>query len=151
MGAKSGILVFAMVLFDLNEKGIMSESDQQITLLSETDRFGTILFANEAFSQVSKFSSAELINKPHNIIRHPDMPKELFKSLWDTIQGGEVFRGVIKNKAKDDSPYWVNATIMPFKDRQGDIIKFVAVRYLIPDEKLAQELFKEQMKSKSFR
>jgi PAS domain S-box-containing protein len=128
------------------ETGIWT--NQQVTLLSETDRFGTILFANEAFSKISKFSPAELIHKPHNIIRHPDMPKELFKCLWDTIQRGDVFRGVIKNLAKDGSPYWVNATIMPFKERGGEISKYVGVRYLIPDEKVAQSLFDEQMKER---
>jgi len=127
------------------------KNSQQTTLLSETDRFGTILFANEAFSRVSKYSPSELIDKPHNIIRHPDMPKQLFKSLWDTIQGGEVFRGVIKNQAKDGSHYWVNATIMPYKDRDGNISRFVGVRYLIPDEKIAQRLFEEQMRSRNFR
>lgn len=133
------------------ENGMKGWSSQQATLLSETDKFGTILFANEAFCQVSKFSSAELIRQPHNIIRHPDMPKQLFKSLWETIQSGEVFRGVIKNKAKDGSPYWVNATIMPYKDRNGKIIRYVGVRYLITDEKLAQGLFDEQMKLRNLR
>lgn len=122
-------------------------SSDQITLLSETDRFGTILFANEAFCEISKYQRSELVGKPHSIIRHPDMPKHLFKYLWDTIQNGGVFRGVIKNKAKDGSPYWVNATIMPFTEHDGKIFKYVGVRYLLIDEKGAQKLFDEQMKS----
>lgn len=124
----------------------MSVGEKQITLLSETDTFGTILFANEAFCEVSKYSNSELVGKSHNLIRHPDMPKLLFKCLWDTIQSGDVFRGVIKNKAKDGSAYWVNATIMPFKDQDEKIFRYVGVRYLITDEKLAQVLFDEQMK-----
>lgn len=119
----------------------------QLTLFSETDIFGTIVFANDAFCTVSKYTLAELIGKPHNIIRHPDMPKELFKLLWSTIKMGEVFRGVIKNKAKDGSHYWVNATLMAITDQKNQISKFLGARHLLSDDKLAIELFEQQMKS----
>ena len=88
-------------------------TEEQITLFSETDNHGTILRVNDAFCEVSKYSRDELIGKSHNIIRHPDMPKRLFEDLWRTIQSGDIFRGVIKNRARDNSHYWVNATIMP--------------------------------------
>lgn len=66
----------------------------------------TILFANETFCIVSKYSHDELIGKSHNIILHPDMPTQLFNLLWNTIRKGDTFRAVIKNRAKDDSHYW---------------------------------------------
>jgi PAS domain S-box-containing protein len=121
-------------------------TERRVTLFSETDLDGTILFANDAFCNVSKYQRDELLNKPHNIIRHPDMPKQLFELLWRTIRNGEVFRGVIKNKASDDSHYWVNATIMPFKDNNEKIVKYVSVRHLISDEKAARELYEAQVK-----
>jgi PAS domain S-box-containing protein len=120
--------------------------ERQVPLFSETDIFGVIIFANDAFCRASKYTLEELIGKPHNIIRHPDMPKQLFKLLWSTIEKGEVFRGVIKNKAKDGSHYWVNATLMPIADQNKKIIKFIGARHLLSDEKLAEELFEQQMK-----
>src|SRR4051812_17659121 len=89
----------------------------QITLLSETDPQGIIIFVNDAFCDVAKYSRVELIGKPHNIIRHPDMPKSLFAHIWATILGGNIFKGVIKNKAGDGSAYWVNARIMAIRDQ----------------------------------
>lgn len=118
----------------------------QITLLSETDIHGTIIFANDEFCRVSKYSRPDLIGKPHNIIRHPDMPKELFYKLWSTIVKGNVFKGIIKNRAGDGSHYWVNATIIGVRDQRNAISKFVAVRHLIESEKVAKELFDAQMK-----
>jgi PAS domain S-box-containing protein len=115
--------------------------------MSETDANGTIIFANEAFCRISKYSLDQLIGKPHSIIRHPDMPSQLFTLLWSTIKAGEVFRGIIKNKAKDGSHYWVNATIMPVRGQNEEIEKYIGVRHLIVDQRLAQELFNVQVKS----
>ena len=116
----------------------------RITLLSETDIHGTITFVNDYFCELSKYTREELLGRPHNIIRHPDMPKELFTAIWHTIKNGEVFRGIIKNMAKDGSHYWVNATIMPILNADNKIIKYVGARYYIPDEVLARQLFDSQ-------
>lgn len=121
-----------------------SESEL-ITLFSETDALGTILFANEAFCKISKYTKDELIGKPHNIIRHPDMPKKLFERLWTTIKSGKIFKAVIKNKAKDGSHYWVQVTIMPVPADTPDGVKYIGVRHLITDEKRAEKLFIEQL------
>jgi methyl-accepting chemotaxis protein len=121
--------------------------ERQVTLFSETDVFGTITFANEAFCRISKYTFEELIGKPHNIIRHPDMPMQLFKLLWSTVKDGEVFRGVIKNRAKDGSHYWVNATIMPITNQHKKITKFIGARHVIANEKLAMDLYAQQMTS----
>ena len=88
-------------------------------LVSKTDKKGIIKYANTAFIEVSGYTEEELIGKPHNIVRHPDMPKTVFKLLWDTIQKGEEFWGYVKNLAKDGSYYWVFAHVTPSFDTEG--------------------------------
>lgn len=119
----------------------------QITLMSETDKFGTILFVNDAFIRTSKYARHELVGKPHNVIRHPDMPKALFARLWSTILTGGIFKGIIKNRAADGSHYWVNATIMAILDEEDNIERCIAVRHLIADDRLAEKLYEAQAKA----
>jgi PAS fold. len=69
-------------------------------IVSKTDKKGRITYVNDKFCQISKYSREELLNKPHNIIRHPDMPKEVFKELWDRLKAGKTWSGIIKNKAR---------------------------------------------------
>ncbi len=114
------------------------------TILSESDLFGNITFVNDKLCEVSKYSREELIGKPHNMLRHPDMPKELFQEFWATLTKGEVFRGIIKNKAKDGSVYWVDASIVPVKDASGNVAKYVGARYHIEDEDIATLLYNRQ-------
>jgi len=97
-------------------------------IVSETDKFGTITFVNDTFCKLAKYSREELIGKPHNIVRHPDTPKAVFKEMWDTIKRGEIFQGIIKNRAKDGSPYWVIATIGGVLDTEGKPHKYIGVR-----------------------
>ena len=99
------------------------------SIVSEADRKGDILSINERFVEVSKYSSDELIGQPHNTTRHPDMPKDTFKQLWSTIGRGEIFRGVIKNRAKDGTPYYVDAVIAPIMGANGKPMKYLGVRY----------------------
>jgi len=112
-------------------------------LISETDPYGNIILANDNFCAVSQYGREELIGSPHNIIRHPAMPKELFKYLWSTIKRGEVFRGIIKNLKKDGSPYWVNATVIPVF-QNDKIAGYIGGRSLLNDEKAAEQLFNEE-------
>jgi PAS domain S-box-containing protein len=116
------------------------------TIISEADVYGTIIFANDKLCEVSKYSREELIGKPHSIFRQPEMPKELFKLLWDTIQAGKLFRGIVKNRAKDGTPYWVDASIAPVLDENGKPVKYIGIRYVIEDHTIAQRLFDEQAK-----
>lgn len=97
-------------------------------IVSETDQYGTITFVNDTFCRIAKYSREELLGKPHNIVRHPDMPKAVFKEMWDTIKKGEIFQGIVKNKAKDGSPYWVIATIGGVLDTNGKPYKYIGVR-----------------------
>ena len=88
-------------------------------LVSETDAKGVIKFANEDFCKVAGYSLEELVGKPHNMVRHPDMPKKAFKSLWDTVQKGDIWTGYVKNATKDGGYYWVFATVYPFESSDG--------------------------------
>jgi len=109
------------------------------SIVSESDKKGDILSVNEKFIEVSKYSRDELIGHPHNTTRHPDMPKETFKKLWQTIGRGELFRGVIKNRAKDGSPYYVDAVIAPILGDNGKPIRYLGVRYDITEAEVERQ------------
>jgi aerotaxis receptor len=93
--------------------------DDYAFLVSETDAKGTILFANEDFCKIAEYDIDELIGKPHSMVRHKDMPKLAFKSLWDTVQKGKVWTGYVKNATKSGGYYWVFATVYPFESCDG--------------------------------
>jgi methyl-accepting chemotaxis protein len=99
------------------------------SIVSEADLKGDIVTVNDKYVEISKYSKTELIGQPHNITRHPDMPKETFKTVWSTIGRGGIFRGVIKNRAKDGTPYYVDAVIAPFLGKNGKPRKYLGVRY----------------------
>ena len=99
------------------------------SIVSEADKKGDIVSINEKFIEVSKYSRSELIGQPHNTTRHPDMPKETFKQMWATIGRGDTFRGIIKNRAKDGTPYYVDAVVAPILGDNGKPMKYLGVRY----------------------
>lgn len=99
------------------------------SIVSEADLKGDIVKINDKYCEISQYTKEELIGQPHNITRHPDMPKEVFKQVWSTIGRGGMFRGVIKNRAKDGTPYYVDAVIAPFLGRNGKPRKYLGVRY----------------------
>ena len=109
------------------------------SIVSEADKKGDILSVNDKFCQVSQYSREELIGQPHSTTRHPDMPRETFKKLWQTIGRGEVFRGVIKNRAKDGTPYYVDAVIAPVLGEDGKPSKYLGVRYDITQAELERQ------------
>ena len=110
-------------------------------ILSETDVHGVITYANRRFSNVSGYARSELIGSQHNIIRHPEMPKELFRELWTTIQSGSVWEGVIKNLRKDGRFYWVHAYITPIW-REWQIVGYLSVRRPADSEEIAEAKLK---------
>ncbi len=95
-------------------------------ILSETDEKGFITYVNGTFCKVAKYSRDELIGKPHNIVRHPDMPKTAFKILWDAIANKGFWRGVVKNLTKDGNYYWVDATVL--KTTTNGKISYCSIR-----------------------
>lgn len=103
----------------------MRESD---FIVSKTDPTGRIIYGNEIFIEFSGYSEEELLGTQHNIIRHPDMPRGVFKFLWDTIATGKEVFAYVKNMAKDGSFYWVFANVTPDVDHSGKIIGYLSVR-----------------------
>lgn len=97
-------------------------------IVSKTDLKGRITYGNRIFIEFSGFSEAELLNAPHNIIRHPDMPRGVFKLLWDTLAEGQEVFAYVKNMAKDGSFYWVFANVTPSYDANGKLIGYLSVR-----------------------
>ncbi|TWB42648.1 methyl-accepting chemotaxis protein [Nitrospirillum pindoramense] len=96
-------------------------------LVSRTDDKGRITFVNQTFVATSGFSEAELLGAPHNLVRHPDMPKAAFADLWATVQAGQPWEGVVKNRAKSGAHYWVRANVTPVQEG-GRITGYVSIR-----------------------
>jgi aerotaxis receptor len=96
-------------------------------IVSTTDKNGVITHVNKSFIEMSGYTEDELINAPHSILRHPDMPPAAFKDLWDTVNKGEKWQGYVKNLRKDGGYYWVKATVIP-NIRNGKVVSYTSVR-----------------------
>jgi len=116
---------------------------EDMMIVSETDAKGYILFANADFCKISGYSLQELMGKPHNQVRHKDMPKVAFADMWNTIQQGNIWKGIVKNKTKDGKFYWVNATAFPCKKDDGTV-RYISIRIKPTQEEIynAEELYK---------
>lgn len=115
------------------------------SLVSKTDLKGIITYANDAFVKISGYTRDELIGKPHNIVRHPDMPAETFKELWETIQNKKVWKGIIKNRKKNGDSYYVQSTIVPIVDADDDIVEYIAIRTDVTELETYKELLKNEL------
>ncbi len=113
-------------------------------LVSQTDSKGRILFANDDFCKVAGYTLSELIGKPHNIVRHPDMPKAAFKDLWEHLKSNKIWTGYIKNKSKDGGFYWVYAITYPMYDKVKKEMNYLSCRRKPSSDEIkkAQELYK---------
>lgn len=107
-------------------------------LVSQTDEKGIILFANEDFCKIAGYTLEELVGKPHNIVRHRDMPHAAFKDLWDTVKGGKVWTGYVKNATKSGGFYWVYATVYPNIACDGGTCGFMSCRRKASLEEIAE-------------
>ena len=104
------------------------------SIVSKTDTKGIITYVNDKFCEISQYSREELIGKNQNIIRSPDMSKDIFKNMWHTIENKKIWVGLVKNLAKDGSAYFVEATIMPILDTNDETVEYISIRTDITKE-----------------
>ena len=122
---------------DLEESNLLLQEYKKAVdasaIVSKTNPEGIITYVNDAFCEISGYSRDELIGKPHNIVRHPDIPKELFKKLWETIQNKKTYKSIIKSKSKNNQTYFVANTIVPILNKKNEIIEYLSLKYDITE------------------
>lgn len=116
--------------------------DDSMMIVSETDEKGNIIYANDDFCKVCGYTKEDLIGKPHNIVRHADMPRIAFQGLWDTIKSGKDWCGIVKNKGKNGDFYWVKAYVYSVKENGK--VRYISVRTKpkLKDVQKAEALYK---------
>ena len=134
--------------FNCKEKLLQEYKDtvDESSIISKSNPNGIITYVNKQFCELSGFKQSELIGKNHNIVRHPDMQKEAFADMWKTIkENKQTWHGKVKNKKKDGGYYWVEATIKPIIDNNGDIVEFIGLRTDITELENYKILLKNQL------
>lgn len=118
-------------------------------IISQTDLNGVITYANRMFCEVSGYKVDELVGQPHSIIRHPDMPKAAFAKMWDTIQSGQVWNGLVKNLRKDGLYYWVDTEVLPILDSELKVTGYIAARKQASRKDIAENeaLYKKMLEA----
>ena len=122
---------------------------EEASIFSITDSKGVIKEVNKNFENISGYLESELIGQPHNIVRHPDMPKEAFKDMWETIKSGYMWKGLVKNKRKDGNPYYVISEIAPIYDRNGVLKEYIGIRIDVTELEEYKNILKNELDTKS--
>ena len=120
-------------------------------LVSKTDIKGRITYCNKLFMKVAGYSESELLGKPHSIVRHPDMPRIIFKLLWERIQNNKEIFAYVKNKTKNGGYYWVYANVTASTDDKGNIIGYYSVRRKVNEQILPtiEDIYAKLLKAES--
>ncbi|MFD2178909.1 PAS domain-containing protein [Veronia pacifica] len=106
---------------------------QNALVISKTDLEGNITYVNSLFCQLTGYEENELIGQPHNLVRVEQVPKEVYKNMWDTIKAGKIWTGIIPNKGKNGEIYVVDTTVHPIFNEAGEITEYISVRRVIND------------------
>lgn len=125
-------------IMDIIDKEVAWDKTQVI--MSKTNSRGIIEYANEVFVDVCGYEDYELMGQPHSIIRHPDMPKVIFKVLWEKLKNGENFHAIVKNLAKSGRYYWVITDFEISKNSEGEIVNYFARRRAVPQEVITSHI-----------
>jgi PAS domain S-box-containing protein/diguanylate cyclase (GGDEF)-like protein len=128
LGERDKELLLNASLFNEYRKAVDESS-----IVSKTNEFGVITYANPQFCDISGYSLSELVGKSHNLVRHPDMPEIIFEQLWNTIKEKKVWKGVIHNRAKNGDSYYVQSTVVPVLKPDGDVYEYMSIRHDITD------------------
>ena len=112
---------------------VILKAVQDTLVISTTDLQGVITYANDLFCKLTGYSREELIGQPHNLVRHPSVAKEVYKDMWDTIQAGKIWTGIVPNVGKGGVIYVVDTTVQPIFDEAGNITSYISVRRVIND------------------
>lgn len=122
----------------ISPTGIERFFDDDDIIVSKTDLKGHLTYTNKIFLDISGYTEKEVIGKPHSVIRHPDMPRTIFKTLWDTVLGGQEVFAYVNNCAKNGDHYWVYAHVTPSYDSKGNVVGFHSNRR-VPDRRILDE------------
>lgn len=135
--AKGGEIIKGLTFLDDGE--VLYDD---LYLLSETDEKGIVTYASDSFLKIANMTKEEILGQPHNVVRHPEMPRAAFKSLWNDVQAKGFWTGYVKNARKGGGHYWVYATVLRSTDKNGNV-KYVSIRIKPSREdiKKAEELY----------
>lgn len=138
-----------MIEYNESEFLVETEVPEDELIISRTDLNGKITYANETFCDISGYHEAELLGKPHSIVRHPDMPSAAFEDLWSTIKSGKQWVGIVKNLRKDKGFYWVEAIVSGVY-KKGKLVEYKSLRTPISYEtKLKYQRLYDKMRAQN--